>query len=108
MKKSDVRIFEILIILASAGRQSSVNLLKTSKKCRFSCFGPQKRGKKLKLANFLHHFFLNHTKMTLTNFQWISTKIEDLHTLFVEISNCDFLQKWTILAQNCENFHENI
>ena len=28
--------------------------------------------------------------MTLTNFQWISTKIEDLHKHFVEISNCDF------------------
>jgi len=47
--------------------------------------------------------------MTLTNFQWISTKIEDLHTLFVEISNCDiFFSKWTILALNRENFHGNI
>ena len=26
--------------------------------------------------------FLNHTKMTLTNFQWISIKIEDLHIHF--------------------------
>ena len=31
--------------------------------------------------------------MTLTNFQWISTKIEDLHKHFVEISNCDFFAK---------------
>ena len=31
--------------------------------------------------------------MTLTNFQWILTKIEDLHTLFVEILNCDFFAK---------------
>jgi len=29
-------------------------------------------------------------------------------TLFVEISNRDFLRKWTILALNRENFHGNI
>ena len=46
--------------------------------------------------------------MTLTNFQWISTKIKDLHESFIEILNYVFFQRWTILAQKCENFHENI
>ena len=56
-------------------------------------FRTPKKEEKLNLAKFLHHFFLNHTKMTLTNFQWISIEIEDLHKLFVEISNCDFFAK---------------
>ena len=48
--------------------------------------------------------------MTLNNFLWISTKIEDLHKHFVEISNSAFfLAKMNnYLAKNCENCHENI
>ena len=45
--------------------------------------------------------------MTLTNFQWILTKIGDLHKLLVEISNCIFFAKMDILAQKCEFFHEH-
>ena len=71
-------------------------------------FRTPKKGQKMKISKIPTPLFLNHTKMTLTNFQWISTKIEDLHKHFVEISNCDFLRKWSILAQNRENFHENI
>ena len=46
--------------------------------------------------------------MTLTNFQWNSIKIENLHKLFVEISNCDLFAKIDNLPQNRKNFHENI
>ena len=52
--------------------------------------------------------------MILTNFQWISPKIEDLYKLFVEISNCDFFCKnrQFLPCEKCENvkcekFHEN-
>ena len=78
MKKSGVRILNFLIILASAGRQSSLNLLKTAKNAVFHVRTP-KKGKKIKIRKIPNNLFLNHTKMTLTNFQWISTKIKDLH-----------------------------
>jgi len=51
--------------------QSSVNLLKSTKNAVFHVLDPKNR---TKLAKFLHHFFLNHTKMSLTNFQWILTE----------------------------------
>jgi len=34
-----------MIILASMGTQSSAKFQKNGKKCRFSCFGPQKGAK---------------------------------------------------------------
>ena len=47
--------------------------------------------------------------MTSTNFQWISTKIEDLHIHFsLKFQIAIFLRKWKILALNRENFHGNI
>ena len=53
-------------------------------------------------------FFLNNLKMTLTNLQWISPKIKDLHQLFVEISICNFfLQKLTNFALKCVKFLVN-
>ena len=56
-------------------------------------FRTLKIGGKMKIIKNYYTIFLNHTKMTLTNFQWISTKIEDLHKLFVENLNCDFFAK---------------
>ena len=64
-----------------------------AKNAVFHVLDPKKGAKNENYQNSYTSFFLNHTKMTLTNFQWISTKIEDLHTLFVEISNCDFFAK---------------
>ena len=49
--------------------------------------------KQFKVSKMPTALFLNHTEMTLTNFQWISTKIKDLHKLFVEISNINFFVK---------------
>ena len=46
--------------------------------------------------------------MTLTNFQWILTKIGDLHKLLVEISNCISFAKMDDYPKKCEKFHENI
>jgi hypothetical protein len=57
-------------------------------------FRTPKKGQKIKISKITKSlFFSNHTKMTLTNFQWISTKIKDLHELFDEISNCIFFAK---------------
>ena len=49
--------------------------------------------KQFKVSKMPTALFLNHTEMTLTNFQWISTKIRDLHKLFVEDSNINFFVK---------------
>ena len=107
-KKSGVRIFEILIILASAGRQSSVNLLKTAKNAVFHVSDPKNKTKNQNQQNSYITFFLNHTKMTLTNFQWISTKKKICIHFSLKFQIAIFLRKWSILAQNRENFHENI
>ena len=48
-------------------------------------FQTLKIGQKIKNSKIPTSFFLNHTKMTLTNFQWILTKIEDLHTIQCKI-----------------------
>ena len=54
-------------------------------------FWTPKEGQKMKISKIpTPLFFLNHTKMT---FQWISTKIEDLHKHFDEILNCNFFAK---------------
>ena len=75
------------------GTQSSAQF-KNWQKMPFFMFRTPKKGQKIKIRKIpTPLFFLNHTKMTLTNFQWISIEIEDLHKLFVEISNCDFFEK---------------
>ena len=74
------------IILASTGAQSSAKFKKMVKNTSF-IFRTPKKGQKIKISKIPTSLFLNHTKMTITNSQWISTKIEDLHKLFVEISS---------------------
>ena len=68
------------------GTPSSAKFKKRAKNAVFHVSDLKKRAKNKNLQNSYTTFFLNHTKMTLTNFQWISTKIEDLHKHFVEIS----------------------
>ena len=79
-----------MISLASTGAQSCAKFKKMANNAVFHVSDPKKGAKNKNLQNSYTTFFLNHTKMTLTNFQWISTKIEDLHKQFVEISNCNF------------------
>jgi len=40
-------------------------------------FQTLKKEQQIKISKFTHHFFLN--KVTLTNFKWNSTRIEDFH-----------------------------
>ena len=47
------------------------------------------KGQKVKLAKFLLHFFSYHIKMTLTNFQWISTQSSGKGGL-VSVCNTNF------------------
>ena len=64
-------------------------------------FRTPKNGQKMKFSKIPTSLFLNHTKMTLINFQWILIKIEDLCT-----KKEDFDQTYLNTGSNTQNVEE--